>query len=88
VDFSTTSGFSLSSDGVRILVQKAAAMDVQGVKTKLAIIVSIPVAYGLGRMYEMYRSLVPNNSKEVRVFKNYRDALEWINNTDKPDRVR
>ena len=29
-------------------------------------------------MYQIYRSLLPGGSKEVRVFKNYQDCLEWI----------
>jgi hypothetical protein len=78
VDFSKTSDFKLSTAGLRKLVQIAADSDVQGVKTKLAIIVSSPVAYGLARMYEAYRTLVPSLYKEVRVFKNYSNALEWI----------
>jgi hypothetical protein len=78
VDFSKARGFKLSTEGLRRLVKIAAKSDVQEVKTKLAIIVSEPVAYGLARIYEAYRTLVPSLSKEVRVFKNYSNALEWI----------
>ena len=78
VDFSQAVDFKLTSDGMRRLVQIAAHSDVQGVKTKLAIIVSKPVAYGLARMYEAYRTLVPSVSKEVRVFRDYKNALGWI----------
>lgn len=80
VDFSKASDFKLSTAGIRRLVQIAADSDVQGVKTKLAIIVSLPIAYGLARMYETYRSLAPSADKEVRIFRNYSEALEWIGN--------
>jgi hypothetical protein len=78
VDFSNATDFKLSSAGLRRLVHMASNSAVQGVKTKLAIIVSAPVAYGLARMYEAYRTLVPSVSKEVHVFKNYDNALQWI----------
>ena len=78
VDFSKASGFKLSTNGIAKLVEIAASTDIEGVKTKLAIIVSAPFAYGLARMYEAYRSLKPSVSKEVRVFKTYDESLEWI----------
>ncbi|MFA7383548.1 MAG: hypothetical protein WC001_08860 [Desulfurivibrionaceae bacterium] len=81
LDLSTAGDINLSSKGIRILVEKSVTMDVQGVKTKLAIIVSTPIAYGLGRMYSIYRGLASNSYKEVCVFKNYHDALEWIIHT-------
>ena len=77
-DFSGAGAFKLSADGLRKLVQIATESDVRGVKTKLAIIVSEPVAYGLARMYEAYRTFKANASKEVRVFRNYSNALKWI----------
>ena len=78
VDFSGASNFSLSAEGIKKLAYMASMNDTQGVKTKLAIVVNRPLAYGLARMYEIYRSLLPSDSKEVRVFKNYQDCLEWI----------
>ncbi len=79
VDFRTVSVFKLSPEGLLRLAQIAAGTDVPGVKTKLAIVVSKPVAFGFGRMYEAYRSLIPHiGGKEVRVFKDINDALEWI----------
>jgi hypothetical protein len=60
------------------LAHLATKTDSQGVKTKLAIVVNNSLAYGLGRMYVTYRSLVPRGIKDVRVFMSYYDALEWI----------
>jgi len=53
---------------------------VHGYKTRLAFILTTPLAFGLGRMYEAYRSLVPGGVKEARVFKDRQAALEWIGN--------
>lgn len=78
VDFSGASNFLLSSEGIKKLAHMASIKDPQGVKTKLAIVVNKPIAFGLARMYEIYRSLLPSGSKEVRVFKNYQDCLQWI----------
>jgi hypothetical protein len=78
VDFSGASNFLLSSEGIKKLAHMASIKDPQGVKTKLAIVVNKPIAFGLARMYEIYRSLLPSGSKEVRVFKNYQDCLKWI----------
>jgi hypothetical protein len=78
LDFSGASNFSLSSEGIKKLAYMASMNDPPGVKTKLAIVVNKPIAYGLARMYQIYRSLLPSGSKEVRVFKNYQDCLEWI----------
>jgi hypothetical protein len=82
VDFSEATSFKLTPDGIVKLAGLAARKDVKGVKTKLAIIVRIPLAYGFGRMYEVYRSLVPNSFKDVGVFKTYSEAMEWLKSPD------
>jgi len=78
VDFSKASGFKITTEGLRKLVQIASAGDNQEFRTKMAIIVSAPVAYGLARMYEVYRSLIPKVSKEIRIFRQYESALDWL----------
>jgi hypothetical protein len=80
VDFSTVNSFRLSTEGIVKLAQIAAKTDVLGIRTKLAIIVKKPIAYGLGRMYETYRSIIPSGLKEVHVFMKHGDALAWIEN--------
>jgi len=80
LDFSTASSITLSSEGIRTLAHMAVSTDVQGVRTKLAIIADTTLAFGLGRMYEAYRSIVPGGVKKIRVFRTSRDALDWIEN--------
>ena len=78
VDFSQASSFKLSTQGIMTLAHIATNADIQGVKTKLAIVVNNSLAFGLGRMYVTYRSLAPRGIKDARVFMSYHDALEWI----------
>lgn len=80
LDLSQTPKFELSSEAIRSLASIAAMTDVPGIRTRLAIIVKATVAYGLGRMYETYRSMLPKTSKEVRVFRDQDKAAEWIKN--------
>lgn len=78
LDLSQTPKFELTADGIRKLAKIAAKTDAPGVRNRVAIVVGAPVAYGLGRMYETYRSLLPETSKDVRVFRDRVKAMEWI----------
>jgi hypothetical protein len=78
LDFTQATTFKLSTQGIRELVEIAVKGDAPSVRTKLAIVVTSPVAFGLARMYQTYRSFAPNASKEVHIFKNLAEALEWI----------
>ena len=77
-DFSNTSVFHVSDIGITKIARLVAGSDVNAVKTKLAIIVAVPPDHGLGRMYEIYRSLPPAQNKIVRVFNNHAEAFEWV----------
>lgn len=80
VDFRKASYYHLSISGIQRLVEQAAATDAQGTKNKLAIVVNKPVAFSLARMYQVYRSFIPGNSKILRVFRKYDDARKWVEN--------
>jgi len=55
--------------------------DQPAVQTKLAIVISSTLAFGLAQMYITYRNLAPNSNKQLNVFKNYNDAFEWLTAT-------
>ena len=78
VDFSGIEGFKLSADGLRMMGSIAANTDNPGKKSKLAIVVKSTLAFGLARMYEIYRSFNPQSNKAIRVFKYKSEALAWI----------
>ena len=78
VDFTQASELQLTAHCIVELSRMASKTDSHGVKTKLAIVVSSNLGYGLGRMYQTYRNMMPGTKKELGVFRNLRDALEWI----------
>ncbi len=78
VDFSHAGPYHLTISGIQRLVAIATAGDVRGAKTKLAIVVTSQVAYGLARMYQAYRSFVPGGTKLLRIFKTQEEALVWV----------
>lgn len=66
-----------SAARARDLAQLSAGMDAAA-PSKLAIVATTTLAYGLGRMFETYRSLDPRSTKQVAVFRSKRDALKWL----------
>ncbi len=80
VDFSRGDHYHLSISGIQRLVEIATAGDARGMKPKLAIVVTTPLAYSLARMYQAYRSLIPHGSKILRIFRTFDEALAWVEN--------
>lgn len=78
VNLSNVSKIKITTEGIKTLSHIASSTDKDGSNRKLAIIVNSTLAFGLARMYEAYRSLSKRSQKEIRVFKNEMNALEWI----------
>ncbi len=78
LDLSGISSFNLTTNGLRRLSEIAAKLDSEGVRTRLAIVATQAFGYGLARMYQTFRSFLPNASKEVQVFRSNFEALEWV----------
>lgn len=78
VDFSNLTDISLTSNGLRSIALVAKKTDQPEHKTKLALIVTSSLAFGLARMYQACRSLDAAGNKEVGVFKASCDAFEWV----------
>jgi hypothetical protein len=53
--------------------------------SKLAIVATEKIMYGLGRMYEANRESQSKSTKEVRVFWSMSDALTWLDATEPKD---
>jgi hypothetical protein len=77
VDFSDTKGLKLSIDVLIELGKIASKYDKPG-NNKLAIVVNSSLAYGLARMYGVYRNYNPQSSKEVQVFRSKAEAMVWL----------
>jgi hypothetical protein len=79
VDMSNVSSIECeSADQMRQLAELSARMDSLNIPSKFAIVVSNPLYYELGRLYEAYRGLKARSMKQVRVFKAREDALKWL----------
>ena len=67
-----------SPASVRELADLAASMDTPSRPSKLAIVAVSELHFGLGRMYEAFRTINPRSSREVRVFREMAGALKWL----------
>ena len=73
-----------SMDRVRDLAKLSASMDAEKAASKFAIVAPFDLAFGLGRMYEMYRDLQAQSTKQVGVFRTLQEALEFLGVEDGP----
>jgi len=80
VDCRKITKLKLTTQGIKTIGTIASSTDTDKINKKLALIVSSNLAFGLARMYETYRSFSKNANKEIRVFKNESDALNWVGN--------
>ena len=78
VNLSKVTGFKLTTKGIKTIGEIASTTDKKEINRKLALIVNSNLAFGLARMYEAYRSFSKSANKEIRVFKNEKNAFEWI----------
>ncbi len=67
-----------SVERVRDLADLSAGMDAPGTASKLAIVASADLAFGLGRMYGTRREMNRKTTKQVEVFRSREQALEWL----------
>jgi hypothetical protein len=67
-----------SIERVRDLAKLSASMDAEKSWSKFAIVAPSDLAFGLGRMYEMYRDLQAQSTKQVCVFRTLKEALEFL----------
>jgi hypothetical protein len=66
-----------TTEGIRTLADLSASMDTKS-SSKFAIVAPQNLAFGLGRMYEIYRSLNEQTTKRVAVFRERAEALKWL----------
>jgi len=79
IDLSGVQEFEEATDtNMMGLVRMSVQLDDAAQPTRLAIIAKSDLHYGLARMYETYRSMQPNNTRQVSVFRSKEDALRWL----------
>lgn len=69
-----------SAERLRTLAATSAEMDAAG-SSRFAIVAPGDLAYGLGRMYGVYREIDQRSKKEVRVFRSLDEAVAWLDET-------
>ncbi len=79
VDMSEVDSIDLPSvDRIQELARLSAGMDTRSSASRFAIVAPTEIAFGLGRMYEAYRSLDDRSTKEVSVFRSREEALRFL----------
>jgi len=79
IDMSAVSKIELVSvDRIADLANLSASMDAPDLPSKLAIIATEDLHFGLGRMYESRREMAQKSNKVVRVFRALEEALQWL----------
>jgi hypothetical protein len=63
---------------MKALAQLAVQADDPAQTSRLAIIARQDLHFGLGRMYESYRSMQPKHTRQVSVFRTRQEALHWL----------
>jgi len=66
------------------LATVSAKMDPAGNRSRLAIVAPNALVFGLGRMYQAYRSISPGSTKEVGVFRTLAEARAFLGVNDVP----
>ncbi len=69
---------SPSIEGVRGLAKLSAGMDTDLLASRFAIVAPTDLAFGLGCMYEAYRSINKRSTKQVGVFRSLAEALAFL----------
>lgn len=67
-----------SAERMQRLAQLSSQTDPPTSPSQFAIVAPTDLAYGLGRMYESYRSLEPQSTKSVHVFRTLEEALAFL----------
>jgi len=79
VDMSRVTHIALpSADRVKDLASLAAEMDPPGTRSRMAVVASENLAFGLGRMFQAHRELDRRSTKEVGIFRTMEEALAFL----------
>jgi hypothetical protein len=67
-----------SVEQIRELARLSAGMDNPARPSRFAIYAPTDLAFGLGRMYEVYRSLDERSTKQISVFRSLDEAMAFL----------
>lgn len=75
-------------DGMRELAEFSAKMDASSSGAKFAIVAPDDVAFGLGRMYEAFRAVNEQSTKQVQVFRTLPEARLWLAEQEQSEEMK
>jgi hypothetical protein len=79
VDMTAVDDIALpSTQRVRDLAALSAAMDSPQTSSRFAIVAPEKLAFGLARMFQIYREMDPRSTKKVAVFRSLEAAEAWL----------
>lgn len=76
VDLRQVSRIEVTRDALARVISMYTPIDQLGLRTRLAIVAASDFTYGMSRMYELLRG--DGVPEEVRVFRSYEEAVEWL----------
>lgn len=83
VDFRPITSINITASELKQLSNLASKQDTREIVTKLALLVDSKPAFTLAKVYEVIRNLNPASKKQVKVFQEFEEALDWVTDTDK-----
>jgi hypothetical protein len=75
---------SATPSGMSRLADLSSSMDAPDSPSKLAIVATSNLHFGLGRRYQARREMARKSTKVVSVFRGRQEALEWLGVSIKP----
>ena len=78
VDFRPITSINVSAAELKEFGNFTMAADERETVTRLALLVDSKPAFTLAKVYETFRNLSPGSKKQVRVFRNFEEAMQWL----------
>lgn len=78
IDFRALKQVEVTTEGLEKVAALAAGMDAAAGAGRFAIVVGDTLSFGLSRMYEAFREIDENSSRQLMVFQGMGDALGWL----------
>jgi len=78
IDFRALAQIEITTEGLEKVAAVAAGMDAAAGAGRFAIVTGDTLSFGLSRMYEAFREIDENSSRQLMVFQRLEDALEWL----------
>ena len=78
VDFRPITNINITAQELKEFSNFTLGSDERDEVTKLALLVDSKPAFTLAKVYEMIRNFSPSSKKQVKVFREMDDAMEWL----------